>query len=363
MGELVLEKLGKNFGNVVAVKDVDLTIQDQEFVVLLGPSGCGKSTTLRLIAGLEEATTGDIFMDGRRLNDVLPRDRDIAMVFQNYALYPHKSVCDNLGFALKLRRVPKDQIEKRVKEAANILGIGGLLERRPKELSGGERQRVALGRAIVRNPRAFLFDEPLSNLDAMLRVQMRVELLKLHNQLNATSVYVTHDQIEAMTMGDRIVVMLDAEIQQVGTPMEVYKKPINHFVAGFIGSPAMNFAPAKVGSAGGKLSLDVQGFKAFVSSGSANGLGPYVGRELTFGVRPEYHELGVEAGAANTFEAKIELVEPVGSDIFLELDVSGTSLTARVNANLSFSVGEKITFMVNPERIHAFDTENGKAIL
>ncbi|MAE04721.1 MAG: sn-glycerol-3-phosphate ABC transporter ATP-binding protein UgpC [Nitrospinota bacterium] len=363
MGELVLEKLGKNFGNVVAVKDVDLTVHDQEFVVLLGPSGCGKSTTLRLIAGLEEVTAGDIFMDGRRLNDVLPRDRDIAMVFQNYALYPHKTVFANMGFALKLRRVPKDQIVKRVKEVANILGIDDLMERFPKELSGGQRQRVALGRAIVRNPRAFLFDEPLSNLDAMLRVQMRVELLKLHNQLNATSVYVTHDQIEAMTMGDRIVVMLDAVIQQVGTPMEVYKKPINQFVAGFIGSPSMNFAPAKVGSADGKLSLEGQGFKAFVSSGCANGLGSYVGRDVTFGVRPEDLELGGDAGMDNTFEAKIELVEPVGSDIFLELDVSGTPLTARVNANLSFSEGEKITFTVNPNRVHAFDVDTGIAIL
>lgn len=363
LGELVLEKLGKNFGSVVAVKDVDLTIQDQEFVVLLGPSGCGKSTTLRLIAGLEEATAGDIFLDGRRLNDVLPRDRDIAMVFQNYALYPHKTVFDNMGFALKLRRVPKNEIEKRVKEAATILAIEDLMERRPKELSGGQRQRVALGRAIVRNPRAFLFDEPLSNLDAKLRVLMRVELLKLHNHLKATSVYVTHDQIEAMTMGDRIVVMLDAKIQQVGTPMEVYKNPANQFVAGFIGSPSMNFTPAKVGSSGGKFSIEGQGFKAFVSSRSANSLESYIGREVTFGVRPEDLELCGDAGADNTFKAKIELVEPVGSDIFLELDVSGTPLTARVNANLKFSKGEMVRFTFNPDRVHAFDVDTEEAIL
>lgn len=363
MGELVLEGLCKNFGNVVAVKDVDLEIHDEEFVVLLGPSGCGKSTTLRMIAGLEAVSAGDIFLDSRRLNDVLPRDRDIAMVFQNYALYPHKTVFDNMGFSLKLRRLPKEQIQKRVMDAARILSIEDLMERRPKELSGGQRQRVALGRAIVRSPRAFLFDEPLSNLDAKLRVQMRVELLKLHNQLKATSVYVTHDQIEAMTMGDRIVVMLDATIQQVGSPMEVYRNPANQFVAGFIGSPTMNFAPAKVGADDGKYFLEGQGFKSFTPSESGKALQPYLGRDITLGVRPEDLELGGDSGSPNSFEGKIELVEPVGSDIFLELDVGGTPLTARVNANLIFKQGDNARFTFNPDRVHAFDVDTEVAIL
>ena len=363
MGELVLDKLCKNFGSVVAVKDVDLKIEEEEFVVLLGPSGCGKSTTLRMIAGLEEATAGDIVLDDRRLNDVLPRDRDIAMVFQNYALYPHKTVFDNMGFSLKLRRLPKDEINKRVMDAARVLSIEDLMGRFPKELSGGQRQRVALGRSIVRSPRVFLFDEPLSNLDAKLRVQMRVELLKLHNQLKAASVYVTHDQIEAMTMGDRIVVMLNAVIQQVGSPMDVYRNPANIFVAGFIGSPTMNFATAKVGSEDGKYFLEGQGFKSFTSSEKANALQQYLGREVTMGVRPEDLELGGDSGSPNSFEGKIDLVEPVGSDIFLELNVGGTPLTARVNANLIFKQDEIAQFVFNPDRVHAFDMDTEMAIL
>ncbi len=251
MGEVLLEDLTKRFDEVVAVREVNLTIHDGEFVVLLGPSGCGKTTTLRMIAGLEEVTSGRIFLDDRLLNDVHPRDRDIAMVFQNYALYPHMSVYRNMAFGLKMRKVAKDEIDHRVRSAADILGIESLLRRYPGKLSGGQRQRVALGRAIVRDPRVFLFDEPLSNLDAKLRVQTRVELLKLHQHLAATSIYVTHDQVEAMTMGDRIVVMHNGTIQQVGPPMEVYQNPANHFVAGFIGSPSMNFLTATVRIEGG----------------------------------------------------------------------------------------------------------------
>ena len=261
MGELLLENLSKNFDTVAAVKEVSLSIHDGEFVVLLGPSGCGKTTTLRMIAGLEEITGGKIYLDGRLLNDVLPGDRDIAMVFQNYALYPHMTVYKNMAFGLRMRKTPRQEIVGRVKRAADILAISHLLERYPRELSGGQRQRVAVGRAIVRHPRVFLFDEPLSNLDAKLRVQTRVELLKLHRQLAATSVYVTHDQVEAMTMADRIVIMLDGTLQQVGPPIEVYQKPANRFVAAFIGSPSMNFLPIRLESEGGKLQVKGHGFQ------------------------------------------------------------------------------------------------------
>ncbi|MBI2081123.1 MAG: sn-glycerol-3-phosphate ABC transporter ATP-binding protein UgpC [candidate division NC10 bacterium] len=261
MATVVLENLTKRFDEVVAVQSVNLEIQDQEFVVLVGPSGCGKSTALRMIAGLEEITDGKIYIGGRLVNDVPPKDRDIAMVFQNYALYPHMSVYDNMAFGLKLRKFPREEITQRVRDAAEILGIQELLQRKPKALSGGQRQRVAVGRAIVRKPQVFLFDEPLSNLDAKLRVQMRVELKKLHQRLQATILYVTHDQVEAMTMGDRIVVMRDGRIHQVGPPLQVYEHPVNRFVAGFIGSPAMNFIPTTVQAADGRLTLVADGFR------------------------------------------------------------------------------------------------------
>ncbi len=364
MADVVLENLTKKYGEVTAVKEVDLAFHDQEFTVLLGPSGCGKTTTLRCIAGLEDVTGGNIYMDGRRLNDVLPRDRDIAMVFQNYALYPHMTVYKNMAFGLKLRRVAKEQIDERVNRAAGILGLSELLERRPRELSGGQRQRVAVGRAIVRNPRVFLFDEPLSNLDAKLRVQTRVELLKLHQQLKATSIYVTHDQIEAMTMGDRIVIMLDATIQQVGSPMEVYQKPANKFVAGFIGSPAMNFAPARVTEEGGKLFIKGKGFKFEVPQESAGGLESYRDREVTFGIRPEDVRLETNGGGgSNSFEAVVDIVQPVGSDIFLDLDVSGDSITARVESSTEVTGGDRLRFTPVPGRLHAFDTDTGITIL
>ncbi len=363
MAEVVLESLTKKFGEVTAVKEVDLTIHDREFTVLLGPSGCGKTTTLRCIAGLEDVTGGNIYMDGRRLNDVLPRDRDIAMVFQNYALYPHMTVYKNMAFGLKLRRLAKEKIDERVNRAADILELKDLLHRRPRELSGGQRQRVAVGRAIVRNPRVFLFDEPLSNLDAKLRVQTRVELLKLHQQLNATSIYVTHDQVEAMTMGDRIVIMLEATIQQVGSPMEVYQKPVNQFVAGFIGSPAMNFTTARVTADDGRLFIEGKGFKFGVSQENGRGLESYRDQEVTFGIRPEDLRMDPNGGGGDSFEAVVDIVQPVGSDIFLELNVSGDSITARVEANAKVNEGDRLRFYPVPGRVHAFDAATGTTIL
>ncbi len=316
-----------------------------------------------MIDGLEEATGGDIFLDGRRLNDVMPRNRNIDMVFKNYALYPHKTSYYKMGFVIQLRRVPKDEIERRVLEAARILGIEDLLKRRPKQLSGGQRQRVAVGRAIVRDPAVFLFDEPLSNLDAKLRVQTRVELLKLHKRLKVTSVYVTHDQIEAMTMGDRIVVMLDATIQQVGTPMEIYQKPINQFVAGFIGSPAMNFNNVSIKSSEDNIILEGDGFTIKLNDEQKSFLKSYKKSEAVFGIRPEDIEIVPEdTTIGNSFEGVVELVEPVGSDIFLELDVKGSAFTARVPTNIKTEVGEKLYFKSLSNGMHLFDIESGVSI-
>jgi multiple sugar transport system ATP-binding protein len=359
MGEVLLEDLTKKFDEVTAVREVNLTIHDGEFVVLLGPSGCGKTTTLRMIAGLEEITSGRIYLDGRVLNDVHPSDRDIAMVFQNYALYPHMSVYKNMEFGLKMRKVAKDEIDRRVKSAAGILGIESLLGRYPGKLSGGQRQRVALGRAIVRDPRVFLFDEPLSNLDAMLRVQTRVELLKLHQHLAATSIYVTHDQIEAMTMGDRIVVMDNGTIQQVGPPMEVYQNPANKFVAGFIGSPSMNFLSATVRVEGGRAVLEGSGFRVPLPPERAGELKGREGEEVVFGIRPENMHLGGEDG----IEATVEIIEPVGSDIFLNLSVGGASLTARVESTVRVSKGERVRLCPDSERVHAFDPGTGATLI
>ncbi|MBI3129352.1 MAG: sn-glycerol-3-phosphate ABC transporter ATP-binding protein UgpC [Candidatus Tectomicrobia bacterium] len=362
MGELVLESLGKKYGEVTAVKDVSLSIHDGEFVVFLGPSGCGKTTTLRMIAGLEEITSGSIHLDGRRLNDILPGERDIAMVFQNYALYPHMTVFKNMAFGLKMRKVPKGEIGERVARAADILGIQHLLHRYPRQLSGGQRQRVAVGRAIVRDPRVFLFDEPLSNLDAKLRVQTRVELLKLHRQLSATSVYVTHDQVEAMTMGDRIVVMLDGSVQQVGPPMEVYQNPANVFVAGFIGSPAMNFLPVRVAPEGGGdgLWLEGKGFRLPAPPGREARLAALRGKDLTLGVRPEDLLLRPAGPEGNVLRATIEIVEAVGSDIFLDLNLAGQTFTARVEATADVKAGQEVILHPNPGRVHLFDPESGK---
>src|SRR6188474_2090590 len=316
MGQVVLKAINKFYDSVHAVKDVNLQIRDKEFVVFVGPSGCGKTTTLRMIAGLEAISAGDISIDGQVINDLAPMDRDIAMVFQNYALYPHMSVYDNMAFGLKMRKFGRAEIAKRVKEAADILGIGELLKRKPRQLSGGQRQRVALGRAIVRHPRVFLFDEPLSNLDAKLRVQMRVELKKLHLRLGTTAIYVTHDQVEAMTLGDRVVVMKDGWVQQVGEPLELYNTPANKFVAGFIGSPAMNFASVKVTEANGAVVAENKGLRIKLPDEIAQRVRAHSSRDVTLGIRPE--DLTV-AGAGNSddpsFDAVIEVVEQLGSEI------------------------------------------------
>src|SRR6266540_1924667 len=295
MAQVVIRNLNKKFDGVHAVNDVNLQIRDKEFIVLVGPSGCGKTTTLRMVAGLESITSGDVLIGEKVVNDLAPMDRDIAMVFQNYALYPHMSVYDNMTFGLKMRKFAKPDIAKRVQEAAEILGIQGLLARKPRQLSGGQRQRVALGRAIVRHPQVFLFDEPLSNLDAKLRVQMRVELKKLHLRLGTTAVYVTHDQVEAMTLGDRVVVMKDGWVQQVGEPLELYGRPVNRFVASFIGSPAMNFAEVSIAEMNGALWADGAGLRIRIPSKKQQALQPYAGSRVTLGVRPE--ALRVAGGA------------------------------------------------------------------
>src|SRR2546425_6602641 len=298
MAQVMMKDLNKKYDEVHAVKDVNLHIRDKEFIVLVGPSGCGKSTTLRMVAGLEEITAGEITIGDRVVNDLPPKDRDIAMVFQNYALYPHMTVYDNMAFGLKMRKFPKPEIQKRVQEAAEILGIQNLLKRKPRQLSGGQRQRVALGRAIVRHPRVFLFDEPLSNLDAKLRVQMRVELKKLHTRLNTTAIYVTHDQVEAMTLGDRVVVMRDGVVQQVGEPLELYNAPVNRFVAGFLGSPGMNFAAVRVSGGKDALRAHKPGFGIEVPPELAPRLAPYVERDVTVGIRPEDLHLSNGSDAA-----------------------------------------------------------------
>ncbi|HEU5395310.1 MAG TPA: sn-glycerol-3-phosphate ABC transporter ATP-binding protein UgpC [Candidatus Methylomirabilis sp.] len=362
MATVYLESLTKRFDEVVAVESVNLEIQDQEFVVLVGPSGCGKSTTLRMIAGLEEITGGKIFIGGRLVNDVPPKDRDIAMVFQNYALYPHMSVYDNMAFGLKLRKFPRQEIEQRVREAAEILGIQELLQRKPKALSGGQRQRVAVGRAIVRKPQVFLFDEPLSNLDAKLRVQMRVELKKLHQRLHATIVYVTHDQVEAMTMGDRIVEMRDGRIHQVGPPLQVYEQPVNRFVAGFIGSPAMNFVPVTVQAADGRLTLVANGFRVPVPAARAAALQRFAGRTLTFGIRPEDIAAAGATDGRPTFEAVVEVVEPLGAEILLNMRAGTDALTARVEPSLAVRAQDRIRLALAEDKMHFFDPESEQVI-
>src|SRR5512134_3776010 len=318
MAQVVLRELNKKYDEVHAVKNVNLTIHDKEFMVLVGPSGCGKTTTLRMVAGLEDITSGEIAIGNRIVNDLPPKDRDIAMVFQNYALYPHMSVYDNMAFGLKMRKFPKAEIEKRVREAAQMLGIQELLARKPRQLSGGQRQRVAVGRAIVRHPQVFLFDEPLSNLDAKLRVQMRVELKRLHDRLETTAIYVTHDQVEAMTLGDRVVVMKDGWIQQVGEPMELYGHPTNKFVAGFIGSPSMNFIDVGINEVNGAVVAEAPGLRLWVPTGKAAALRPYKGQQVALGVRPEDVHVATGADPAHySFDATVEVVEPLGSEILL----------------------------------------------
>lgn len=351
-------------GGVTAVSDFNLEIEDKEFIILVGPSGCGKSTTLRMIAGLEDISKGELYIGDKLANDVAPKDRDIAMVFQNYALYPHMTVYDNMAFGLKLRKTPKDEIRRRVEEAARSLEIAHLLDRKPKALSGGQRQRVALGRAIVRDPKVFLLDEPLSNLDAKLRAQMRTEISKLHQRLGTTFIYVTHDQTEAMTMGTRIVVMKDGIVQQVDTPQNLYDHPCNEFVAGFIGSPQMNFIEAKLGKQGGDYTLS---FDKNVIKVPANGMNidSYVGKDVIFGIRPEnvYDDAEYIASHSNgVVEANVDVTELMGAEIYLYLSIAGIPLTARVEPTSKAKPGDKVKIALDVNKIHIFDKETEQTI-
>ena len=362
MAEVLIKDITKVYdGGVKAVDKVNIEVKDQEFVVLVGPSGCGKSTTLRMIAGLEDITEGDLFIGGKRMNDEAPKDRDIAMVFQNYALYPHMSVYDNMAFGLRIRKFPKPEIDARVKDAAQILDIEELLDRKPKALSGGQRQRVAVGRAIVRKPKVFLFDEPLSNLDAKLRVQMRAEISSLHTRLQATMVYVTHDQTEAMTMGDKIVVMKSGLIQQIGTPLKLYNDPINRFVAGFIGSPPMNIAPANIVEENGKLLAKEEGMTVVIPKKREDILKPYVGKRVLLGVRPEDLEFTKKPGE-NNLEASVSVIEPLGNETHLYLDTKENQFIARSKPEHEFSVGDTVNFTPNMEKVQFFDPETERSL-
>ena len=363
MGQVVLKNINKFYDSVHAVIDVNLQIRDKEFVVFVGPSGCGKTTTLRMIAGLEAISSGDISIDGNVVNDLAPMDRDIAMVFQNYALYPHMSVYDNMAFGLKMRKFEKAEIGKRVKEAADILGIGELLKRKPRQLSGGQRQRVALGRAIVRHPRVFLFDEPQSNLDAKLRVQMRVELKKLHLRLGTTAIYVTHDQVEAMTLGDRVVVMRDGVVQQVGEPLELYNQPANKFVAGFIGSPAMNFANVTITETNGALWAENPGMRIKVPADVASRLNGHKSGVVSIGIRPEDLRVATSADPADlTIDTGVEVVEQLGSEILLDVKAGPNNMVASVEPTVRVKPLDRMRLAVNPARIHFFDAQTENVI-
>lgn len=367
MAQVVIKDLTKTFKTVVAVNKMNLEIKDKEFLVLVGPSGCGKTTALRMVAGLEEATDGEIYIGDRLVNDVSPKDRDIAMVFQNYALYPHMSVYDNMAFGLKLRKVPKNDIQQRVKEAAELLGLADLLNRKPKQLSGGQRQRVALGRAIVREPKVFLMDEPLSNLDAKLRVQTRAELIKLHRRLGITTIYVTHDQVEAMTMGDRIVVMKDGIVQQVDSPLGLYNSPANMFVAGFIGTPSMNFVDAKITNGSQGYVIDAGCFKVTAPTKKAELLKNHVGKDVVFGVRPEdvFDKSLVnmiEATPGNTIEATVDVVEPMGPIVTMYLSCGGHDIVGSIDAESKAREGDKMELILDMEKTHVFDKETENAI-
>ena len=389
MGAIEISNVGKVYPNGTrALEDVNITIEDGEFVVLVGPSGCGKTTLLRMVAGLEDITEGEIEIADKVVNEVAPKDRDIAMVFQNYALYPHMSVYDNMAFSLKLRKLPKDEIDSKVRDAAKTLEIDELLERKPKALSGGQRQRVAMGRAIVRNPQAFLMDEPLSNLDAKLRVQMRAELGQLHSQLQTTTLYVTHDQVEAMTMGDRVAVIRKGVLQQIDTPREIYLYPKNIFVAGFIGSPSMNFVYATVSPSGKSFKIKIGDVEIKTSTAPKN-LTEFKDKEIVLGIRPEAFEDSVYAGKEFTedFPVEITLLEQLGSDSYIhfykdikpvqteaieeiladegeDISVLGTEtkFIARINPNATVEEGQKIKLKIDPTKLHYFDPETGLAI-
>ncbi|MCI5901941.1 MAG: sn-glycerol-3-phosphate ABC transporter ATP-binding protein UgpC [Blautia sp.] len=361
MASLSLQHINKTYPNgFQAVKDFNLEIEDKEFIIFVGPSGCGKSTTLRMVAGLEEISSGTLKIGDKVMNDVEPKDRDIAMVFQNYALYPHMTVYDNMAFGLKLRKVPKDEIDKAVREAARILDLEKLLDRKPKALSGGQRQRVAMGRAIVRNPKVFLMDEPLSNLDAKLRVQMRTEISKIHQRLGATIIYVTHDQTEAMTLGTRIVVMKDGVVQQIDTPQNLYQKPCNLFVAGFVGSPQMNFLDAVISEAGGKViakvgeyALEVPADKAAVLKSKG-----YIGKTVVLGIRPE----NISDSANGAMTSTVNVYELLGAEVFLYFNLNGTQITARVNPQTTAKAGSEVKFDFDMSKAHFFDKESEQVI-
>ncbi|NPV00577.1 MAG: sn-glycerol-3-phosphate ABC transporter ATP-binding protein UgpC [Brevinematales bacterium] len=367
MAEVFLRNVSKVYeGNVVAVQDVNLEIKDKEFVVLVGPSGCGKSTTLRMVAGLEEITDGEILIDGAVVNNKPPKDRDIAMVFQNYALYPHMTVEENMAFGLKLRNYPTEEIKKRVNEAAEILGLKEYLQRKPKALSGGQRQRVAVGRSIVRKPKVFLFDEPLSNLDAKLRVQMRAELIKIHARLKVTTIYVTHDQLEAMTMGDKIVVMNNKLVQQVGSPIEVYRKPINKFVAGFIGTPPMNFIDCEVKESGGNVMLDMGDFQLKLPADYAEKARPQIGRHATFGIRPEdiYDpSMYSDQVDGNKAIANVEIVEHLGSEEQVYFTTANHPYVAKYDPSVVIHIGDTNRETIfDMKKSHLFDIETEMSI-
>jgi multiple sugar transport system ATP-binding protein len=366
MSEVSVRKVVKAYeGGAQVVKGIDLEIADEEFVVLVGPSGCGKSTTLRMIAGLEEITDGEIWIGGNVVNDVPPRDRDIAMVFQNYALYPHMSVFDNMAFGLKLRKFARDEIKRRVDEAARILDLQQLLERKPRALSGGQRQRVAMGRAIVRNPKVFLFDEPLSNLDAKLRVQMRTEIKKVHQTVRTTTVYVTHDQVEAMTLADRVVVMNHGSIEQVGAPQELYHKPETRFVAGFIGSPAMNFFKCRLQKQGDDLLLRLgDGITLPVPASRRDRYERYADREMVLGLRPEHlydYQDPNKPGMAR-LDAPVDVVEPMGMETLVHFFIDGTPVCARVDPSTRAEPGEKLPLAADLNHMHLIEPETGRVV-
>ncbi len=379
MASVSLREIYKKYpGGVIAVSDFNIEIKDKEFIILVGPSGCGKSTTLRMIAGLEEISEGELYIGDRLVNDIAPKDRDIAMVFQNYALYPHMTVFENMAFGLKLRKVPKDEIARKVEEAARILDIAHLLDRKPKALSGGQRQRVALGRAIVREPQVFLLDEPLSNLDAKLRAQMRTEISKLHKKLGTTFIYVTHDQTEAMTMGDRIVVMKDGYIQQIDTPTNLYNNPVNQFVAGFIGSPQMNFIESKLLKVDGKYVVEfgsedtktTRGVKYTVevpeAKADAEVLEPMVGKEVVLGIRPECihdEEMFISSAKTGVIKTTVEVTEMMGAETYLYLTCEGIPLTARVSPRSTARPQDEIQVALDPNRIHIFDKATEKSLV
>jgi multiple sugar transport system ATP-binding protein len=365
MASLSLVNVNKVYPNGYhAVRDFNMEIADKEFIIFVGPSGCGKSTTLRMIAGLEDISSGEFKIDGKLMNDVEPKDRDIAMVFQNYALYPHMTVYDNMAFGLKLRKVPKDEIDKAVREAAKILDLSHLLDRKPKALSGGQRQRVAMGRAIVRSPKVFLMDEPLSNLDAKLRVQMRTEIAKLHQRLGTTIIYVTHDQTEAMTLGTRIVVMKDGIVQQIDSPQNLYDNPANLFVAGFMGSPQMNFIDAVAEVAGGKAYLKVADQKIELPADKAKAIidGGYNGKTVILGIRPE-NIIETKGEAPYNFVSTVNVYELLGAEVFLYFDLEGANITARVEPTTKVRPGDKVTFTFDTKKIHIFDKETEVTIV